>query len=56
MLTTPALLSPQDVVWGFSAVCIEIRTNSGNAADELLTYFENTYVGRFCHNAQINNP
>ena len=30
----------QDVVRGFVAVCIEIRTNFGNAADELLVYFD----------------
>ena len=38
------------------AVCIEIRTNFGNVADELPAYFEDTYVARFRLNARRNNP
>ena len=56
MLTALAFLPPQDVVRGFVAVCIEIRTNFGNVADELLAYFEDSYVGRFRLNTPINNP
>ena len=56
MLTALAFLPPQDVVRGFVAVCIEIRTNFGNVAEELLACFENTYVGRFPLNAPRNNP
>ena len=56
MLTALAFLPPQDVVRGFVAVCIEIRTNFGNVAEELLAYFEDTYVGRFRLNAPRNNP
>ena len=42
-LTALAFLPPQDVVRGFVAVCIEIRTHFGNVAEELLAYFEETY-------------
>ena len=43
MLTALAFLPPQNVVRGFVAVCIEIRTHFGNVAEELLAYFEETY-------------
>ena len=56
MLTALAFLPPQDVVRGFVTVCIEIRTNFGNVAEELLAYFEDTYVGRFRLNAPRSNP
>ena len=58
MLTALAFLPPppQDVVRGFLAVCIEIRTNFGNVADELLAYFEDNYVGGYRLNAPRNNP
>ena len=58
MLTALAFLPPppQDVVRGFLAVCIKIRTNFGNVADELLAYFEDNYVGGYRLNAPRNNP
>ena len=56
MLTGLTFLPPQDAARGFAAVCIEIRTNFGNVADELLAYFEDTYVGRFRLNAPRNDP
>ena len=49
-------LLPQDVIQGFVAFWIEIKTNFGNVADGLLVYFVDTCVGKFCLNALRNNP
>ena len=53
MLTALAIFLFQDVVRGFVAVCIEIRTN---VADKVLAYFKNSYLGRFRLNTPRNNP
>ena len=53
MLTALAIFLSQDVVRGFVAVCIEIRTN---VADKVLAYFKDSYLGRFRLNAPRNNP
>lgn len=32
----------QNFVWGFAAICNEVRRNFGDATEELLFYFEET--------------
>ena len=56
MLTALAFLPPQNVTAGFVSVCNEIRRNFGDAAEELLAYFEDTYIGRFRVDAARGNP
>ena len=56
MLTALAFLPPQDVVRGFAAICNNIRRNFGDVTEQLLVYFEDTYIGRFCVDAPRVNP
>lgn len=42
MLTALVFRSTQDIIWGFAAVCYEIKRNFGNVAEEQLVYFEET--------------
>ena len=46
-----SLRAPQDVVNSFDVLCVVIRNQYDGDADEVLDYFENTYIGRFLRNA-----
>ena len=55
MLCTLAFRSRGDFTNGFDVLCQEIRNNFNVDADDLLDYFEDTYIGRFQHNAPHRN-
>ena len=56
MLCALAFLPPNDVINGFVALCQQIRNTFNADADDLLEYFEDTYIGRFRQNAPRRNP
>ena len=51
MITALAFLPPQDVVNSFDELCVVILNQYDGDADEMLHYFEDIYIGRFCRNA-----
>ena len=51
-----AFVPLQDVVNSFDALCIFIRNQYDRDTDEVLDYFENTYIGRFLRNAPRRPP
>ena len=51
MIAALAFLPPQDVVNSFEEFCVVIRNQYDGDADEVLNYFEDTYIGRFRRNA-----
>ena len=55
MLCTLAFLLT-NVINCFVALCPEIRNNFNADADDLLEYFEDTYIGRFLQNAPRRDP
>ena len=56
MIAALAFVPPQDVVNSFDALCLVIRNQYDGDADEVLDYFENTYIGRFLRNAPRRPP
>ena len=56
--TLPALafLPAGDVIEGFEELVDTIRILNDNVADDLLQYFEDTYIGRYCRNAPRRPP
>ena len=56
MIAALAFLPPQDVVNSFDQLCVVIRNQYNEDADEVLDYFEDTYIGRFRRNAPRSPP
>jgi hypothetical protein len=56
MLPALAFLPPDQVVQVFEMLSDQIRENYDDEANDLLDYFENTYIGRFRRNAPRANP
>ena len=56
MIAATAFLPPADVIQGFDDLCDEIRNLYQAEADDLLEYFEDTYIGRFRRNAPRRPP
>ena len=51
MIAALAFLPPQDAINSFDELCVVIRNQYDGDADEMLDYFEDTYIGRFRRNA-----
>ena len=56
MIAALAFLPSQDVVNSFDELCVVTRNQYDGDADEVLDYFEDTYVGCFCRNAPRRLP
>ena len=56
MVCALAFVPYNDVINSFVTLCQEIRNNFNADADDLLEYFEDTYIGRFRQNAPRRNP
>ena len=56
MISAVAFLPPNDVINGFDDLCVEIRNLYNGDVDDLLEYFEDTYIGRFRRNAPRRPP
>ena len=55
-LPTLAFLPAGDVIEGFEELVDTIRILNDNVTDDLLQYFEDTYIGRYCRNAPRRPP
>ena len=51
MIAALAFVPSQDVVNSFDEFCVVIQNQYDRDADEVLDYFEDTYIGRFRRNA-----
>ena len=51
-----SFVPPKDVVNSFEELCVVIRNQYDGDADEVLDYFEDTYIGRFRRNASRRPP
>ena len=56
MIAATAFLPLGNVIAGFDDVCDAIRNNYQAEADDLLEYFEDTYIGRYQTNAPRRPP
>lgn len=56
MICALAFIPPNSVIDAFVEVCQCIRNNFNDIADDLIQYFEDTYIGRFRQNAPRRNP
>lgn len=56
MLSALAFVPPQNVEDGFDALTDFIRNIYNNEIDDLLEYFEDTYIGRYRRNAPRREP
>ena len=56
MLATLAFLPSQNIGQVFAAICDRIRWNFGDVTEEMLVYFEGTYIGSFCVDAPRGDP
>ena len=56
MISALALLPPGDVIDGFEELSDVIRERCNDTVDDLLQYFEDTYIGRFRRNAPRRPP
>ena len=51
MIAASVILPPQDVINSFDELCVVTRNQYDGDVDEMLNYFEGTYIGRFRRNA-----
>ena len=56
MLSAVAFMPPDNVIAGFEELSDMIRDTYQGAMDELLDYFEETYIGRYRRNAERRTP
>ena len=56
MIAALAFVPPQDVVNSFDERCVVIRCQYDGDDDEVLDFFEDTYIGRFRRNAPRRPP
>lgn len=56
MLSAIAFLPPNDVIRGFEEFADCIWNVDNGYADDLLEYFEDTYIGRYLRNAPRRQP
>ena len=56
MISALAFLPPGDVIDGFEELSDTIRELYNDTVDDLLQYFENTYIGKFRRNAPRRPP
>lgn len=56
MLATLAFLPSQNIGQVLAAICDRIRRNFGDVTEEMLVYFEGTYIGSFCVDAPRGDP
>ena len=50
MISAIAFVPPDDVIESFDILTDELRRQFGDALEDLLQYFEDTYIGRFRRN------
>ena len=48
MIAASAFVPTQDLINSFDELCVSIRNQYDGDADEVLNYFEHTYIGCFC--------
>ena len=56
MLPALAFVPPDDVVGSFEILCRHIRGEYNGDLDDLIIYFEDSYIGRFLQNAPRRPP
>jgi len=56
MIPALAFVPSDEVIGTFERLCDQIRNNYADAADGLIDYFEDTYIGRFRRNAPRAQP
>ena len=56
MIAALAFVPTQDLVNSFDELCVSIRNQYDGDADEVLDYFEHTYIGCFCRKAPRRPP
>ena len=56
MLAALAFVPPNDVIDSFDTLADYSRNRYGQELDDILDYFEDSYIGRFRHNAPRRRP